>query len=103
MIWFFKIAQVVMYCAGCFKSYFEIGGFKYFGCSSGLSTYVCKGSPFFIVVFVIVLEVTFLFYLISIDLWKISSECWVLFIIYFIIFSSSVLFCIGYVFILCIK
>jgi hypothetical protein len=67
MIRFFKIAQVILYCAGSFEGYFEISSFKYFGYSSGLSTYVRKGSQFFIVVFAIALEVILLFLLTSID------------------------------------
>jgi hypothetical protein len=94
---------VILYCVGSFESYFEKSGFKYFVCSSGLSTYVRKGSPFFIVVFVIVLEVIFLF-LLTLLIWrKISSGYWLLITVCFIIFYSSILFCIGYVFILYIK
>jgi hypothetical protein len=57
---------VILYCVGSFEGYFEISGFKYFGYASGLSTYVCKVSPFFIFS-VIALEVIFLFLLTSID------------------------------------
>jgi hypothetical protein len=35
---------VILYCGGSFESYFEISGFKYFGYSSGVSTYVRKGT-----------------------------------------------------------
>jgi hypothetical protein len=39
MIWFFKIAEVILYCVGSFEGYFDISRFKYFGYAS--LVYLC--------------------------------------------------------------